>query len=537
MLTAPDHDWANPDYAAVFGRRMRRLARIRQDPGCIVALRTYYRDHPADFISDWGCTFDPRNLERGQPAVVPFLLFPRQREWIEWVLESWRLRRPGVSPKSRESGVSWLAVSLAATLALHHEGFVAGFGSRKEEYVDKIDSPKSLFWKARKFLEMLPREFKRGFSLKSDAPHMRIILRETGSVLSGEAGDNIGRGDRSSIYFVDESAHLEHPEITDASLSATTNCRIDIGTPNGMGNPFHKKVTTWPKERVFVFHWRDDPRKDDAWYAKQKSELDPIVVAQEIDIDFAASVEGVLIPSAWVQSAVDAAPRLGLGASGRRAAALDVADEGEDKVALCGASGMVVEHLEQWSGVGSDIFRTTQRAMDICAERGYWDLSYDADGLGAGVRGDARVVNEQRAARGDRQVRVITFRGSEGVMDPEREDVKGRKNIDYFANRKAQMWWHLRCMFQRTHRAVTEGASFAPDTMISLHRDLPMLGQLCAELSQPTYSVNGVGKIVVDKAPDGVKSPNLADSVMIRMARVKLGVIIPEAALRAAGHR
>jgi hypothetical protein len=30
------------------------------------------------------------------------------------------------------------------------------------------------------------------------------------------------------------------------------------------------------------------------------------VLAQEVDIDYAASVEGVLIPSAWVQAAVDA---------------------------------------------------------------------------------------------------------------------------------------------------------------------------------------------------------------------------------------
>ena len=35
------------------------------------------------------------------------------------------------------------------------------------------------------------------------------------------------------------------------------------------------------------------------------------------------------------------------------------------------------------------------------------------------------------------------------------------------------------------------------------------------ELSQPTYTVNGVGKIVIDKAPEGTKSPNLADAVMI----------------------
>jgi hypothetical protein len=39
------------------------------------------------------------------------------------------------------------------------------------------------------------------------------------------------------------------------------------------------------------------------------------------------------------------------------------------------------------------------------------------------------------------------------------------------------------------------------------------------ELSQPTYSKNGVGKILINKAPDGTRSPNLADTVMIRFSK------------------
>lgn len=41
------------------------------------------------------------------------------------------------------------------------------------------------------------------------------------------------------------------------------------------------------------------------------------------------------------------------------------------------------------------------------------------------------------------------------------------------------------------------------------------------ELSQPTYHQNVAGKIVVDKAPDGAMSPNLADAVMMRFAPMK----------------
>ena len=32
-------------------------------------------------------TLDPTLVERGLPALIPFVLFPKQREWIEWVLD------------------------------------------------------------------------------------------------------------------------------------------------------------------------------------------------------------------------------------------------------------------------------------------------------------------------------------------------------------------------------------------------------------------------------------------------------------------
>jgi hypothetical protein len=45
--------------------------------------------------------------------------------------------------------------------------------------------------------------------------------------------------------------------------------------------------------------------------------------------------------------------------------------------------------------------------------------------------------------------------------------------------------------------------------------NLDSLGLLVMELVQPTYTRNSNGKILVDKAPEGAASPNLADSVMI----------------------
>lgn len=545
-------DWQNPDYVPVFRARVARLAWIRaQDAATVVStpsaaarkviaaerlanIKAYYRDNPWDFLSDWAVTVDPRMVDRDLPAVIPFLLFPKQVEWCKWVVGHWRDRTPGMTEKSREMGVSWLAVSLAGTLALFHDGFAAGFGSRKEEYVDKAGSPKSLFWKLRQFLKNLPPEFRGGWEEGRHAPHMRINIPATGSVITGEAGDNIGRGDRASIYFVDEAAFLERPMLVEASLSQTTNCRIDISSANGQGNPFAQKRHSG-KIDVFTFHWRDDPRKDEAWYAKQCDELDPVVVAQEIDINYSASATGILIPSAWVQAAVGAHIKLGITPTGMRRGALDVADEGVDLNAYCDQQGILVREVTAWSGKGDDIFGTVERAFMLADDADHDGFEYDADGLGAGVRGDARVINARRRAAGQDVLKIEPFRGSGEVYQPDKPiptaqpvartetSRKGRTNKDFFSNAKAQGWWHLRVKFQRTFRAVQAAAEgkpleYDPDDLISLDPGMRELAKLTTELSQPTYSLNNAGKVVIDKAPDGTRSPNHGDALMIRNA-------------------
>lgn len=513
-------DWKNPDYVQVYQWRVDRLQKLRKEPALLAGVKSYYKDHPAQFIIDWGQTFDPRNVERGLPSAIPFLLFPKQEEWVDWFVERWLAREPGLTEKTRDMGMSWLTVSLAATICLFRQGVVAGFGSRKEEYVDKIGDPKSLFWKARQFLKGLPVEFRGGWDEKKHAPHMRIMIPETGSAITGESGDGIGRGDRTSFYIVDESAFLERPQLIDASLSATTNCRQDVSTPNGRNNPFAEKRFSG-RIKVFTFHWRDDPRKDQAWYDKQVAELDSVTVAQEIDIDYAASVEGVLIPSAWVQAAVDAHKKLGIEPTGERVSALDVADEGKDKNAFSSRDGIVVDFLEEWSGKDSDIYASVQRAFDLCDSLGCINFRYDSDGLGSGVRGDARVINESRTVYGRQNIESIPYRGSAAVTEPERELVEKRKNKDLFANEKAKSWWSVRIRFQNTYRAVVKGMPFNPDEIVSLSSSIENLGRLTSELSQVTYTKNGVGKIIVDKAPDGMASPNSADSVVILFAKLK----------------
>lgn len=558
-----DFDWKKPDYAAVFVERARRLAWLRErqkawleskDPNKgnmspVDEIRAYYRgdienrgQRTAQFISDWGVTFDPRNADIGLPTIVPFILFPKQVDFIEWVCERWRNREPGLCDKSRDGGVSWLAMSAACTLALFNDGLSFGFGSRKEEYVDLVGATKTLFYKGRMFIKYLPAEFRGTWDERKHAPFKRILFPDSGSEITGEAGDEIGRGDRKTIYFVDEAASLERPALVDASLSATTNCRIDISSAKGMANPFAQKRHSWPAHRVFTLHWRDDPRKDETWYDKQCDELDGVTVAQEIDINYSASATGILIPSGWVQAAVDAHVKLGFELTGAMRGAMDVADGGPDLNAFAVARGIFLEDVHEWAGGkddDGDIFRSVVKAFGYAERAGMRSFFYDADGMGAGVRGDARVINEERKKEGLKIITAEAFRGSGGVYKPDafiptaapdrgqKRDKNARTNKDFFFNYKAQAWWDLRVRFQRTYRAVKAGSieGYHPDDLISLNGKMKNLTKLLMELSQPTYTESTIGKIVVDKTPEGTRSPNLADGVMINFAPRRQGFL------------
>lgn len=549
-----EFDWRAPDYRPVFQARAARLAWLRaaeiadpadrrsQSAARFAQVRAYYATAPegiADFIEDWGITFDPGLIRRKQNPYVPFLLFPKQREFVNWLVAKVRAGENGLADKTRQMGFSWLAVSIGCALCIFEEGFVAGYGSRKAEYVDLLGSPKALFPKARMFMERLPVEFRAGYVVGKTDKLMNLTFPATGSIMMGEAGDNIGRGGTTALYVVDESAFLEHPDTVDASLGQGHGCRIDISTPNGRGNPFAQKRFDPHQgpDYVFTMHWRDDPRKHDAWYAEQKRKLSAVVLAQEVDIDYTASVAGVVIPAAWIRAAVDAHLKLGVRITGERRSAFDVADEGGDMCAVATCQGVLVEEVEEWSGSGADIHRSTQHAFSVCDRQGVDSLVYDADGLGAGVRGAGRVLNEIRARPEVRrpQVSLLAFRGSGAVWKPEAQQEKGRKNKDYFKNCKAQSWHWLKQLFYNTYRAIEEGHAFDPDEIISLSGNMKNLQKLIAELSQPTWEEDTLGKMVVDKTPEGTKSPNLADAVMMLYSPARRGLLkISQRALDAA---
>lgn len=491
-LRLPDVNWQHPDYEPILAERMERLRRIRTTPGMLAGLKAFYKDNPAQFIADWGVTVDPRNADIGLPVQVPFILFPKQAEFIEWLVARWKGREDGLVEKSRDMGLSWLCVAGAVTLWLFYPQIIIGFGSRKEEYVDRIGDPKSLFWKARAFIDGLPVEFRpEGWDATKHAPFMRILNPENGAAIVGEAGDNIGRGNRTALYFKDESAFYERPDAIDAALSQTSNCKIDVSTPNGSGNPFYRK-RHGGKLKVFVFDWRDDPRKDEAWYRKQCETLEPHVVAQEIDRNYEASVVNAFVPGPLVDDAMRRGPAT-VQAFGKLRVGVDPARFGNDTFAVTIRRGRLV--LLQTETRNLDSIQGAAWVKSLIDPYGEKPAQIAVDEIGVG----AGVVDQLKGWYGETVVGINSALRMDGESGTEMRSLIASKTIYY--NVRAMMWGEM--------REWLAGAS------------IPVDHDLKAELTAPRYTYRG-GSLLLESKDDmksrGVKSPNKADSLALTFA-------------------
>ncbi len=520
------HIWPY-DYAAIFNKRSKMLLRIRQKPELKFALKTFYKDNPIQFIEDWCVTYDPR----AKIKIMPFILFPRQKEFIEFFLGCVNDKENGLVEKCRDVGATWLCCALAVWMWLYIPGASVGFGSRKEMLVDRLGDSDSIFEKIRQIIRNLPKFLlPEEFNTSADMPFLKIINRKDNAIIKGEAGDNIGRGGRSLVYIKDESAHYEHPELIEASLGDNTDVQIDISSVNGSANVFYRRRQSgevWEKgkemgkgrTRIFIFDWRDHPGKTLEWYERrrQKSIDDGLthVFAQEVDRDYSGSVEGVIIPQKWVNAAIDAHIKLGFEPSGLKLSALDVADEGGDKNAWAMRYGVVLQHVDHW-GEG-DTGETSQKAVSYCMEYSATELQYDSIGVGAGVKSDTNRMEREKTL--PKNLSIIPWNAGAAPLNAEKYLIPGDKESpkigDFFVNLKTQGWWELRSRFRKTYEMVVQGKQHSIDELISIPSTINKLHELKAELSQPVFVRNSAGKTLVDKKPEGAFSPNLADAIMM----------------------
>lgn len=862
-----------PDYSVEFSTRAARIKKMMENPELIAGAKEYYKTRPAEFIEDWCCTYDPRNSSKKLPTLMPFVLFPRQRELVQFLQGCLTNEENGLVEKARDMGATWLSCAFSVWVFIFHEGASVGWGSRKEMYVDRIDDPDSIFEKIRMTLDTLPPFLRpKGYDRKKHASYMKIINPENGASVTGEAGDNIGRGGRKLIYFKDEaqpmwakvmtprgpvnmgdievgqtilgptgtrkvtqikdfeqrdvykitfgdgssthcspnhlwaveavigsrkrktlstlellknyiykspggqvmfryrvatcepvqfaklkaalpldpyvvgaligdgstnkiesstptiisadkeildhfesrlpencglrydcrysyriidtrgvrgrgkrsaakeaikaagisnkrsweksipsrykfasvserlelirglmdtdgsgsggvasyhtaspqlaqdfmfvvqslggvstynvkpdargyrdmyvmhialpdgampfrltrkikslrkrrhpvsrtiksiekvgresvrcisvdaedglyltdsfiithnSAHYARPELVEAALGDNTNVQIDISSVNGTGNVFHRKREggkVWSpgveiadnETRVFIFDWRDHPNKTQEWYDKRRDRAEAEgllhLFKQEVDRDYSGAIENVVIPSEWVQAAIDLHLRVPMVTSGQIFAGLDVADEGGDLNAFASRNGVKLNFVEKW-GKG-DTFQTAKKAIQYSKEQKVLHVSYDSIGVGAGVKA---AFNQMDTGK----IQAKAWNAAERAFFPERRVVAGDpdspKNKDFYSNLKAQAWWELRKKFYVSYRALKTGKVNVEDVenLIVLSGDLEYLHEIVNELSRPVFEYDNKGRLKIDKKPNGAKSPNMADAIVM----------------------
>lgn len=479
--------------------RLGRLQKLNREPQRRAVELAYCARDVVHWVNSWGWTYDPREPS----SFLPFDLWARQAEYLRWLAEREERQEGGLVEKSRDVGITWLCCAYALHGFLFREGFQCGFGSRKLDLVDRKGDPACIFEKLRFLLRHLPAWMRPTYA----DGHARLANADNGATITGEGGDNIGRGGRSSLFFVDEAAYVERPQMIESSLSQTTRCRIDVSTPNGPGNPFAMKRFSGAVP-VFTFSWRSDPRKDDAWYAKQKATLDPVTVAQEIDLDYTASIEGITIPAAWVRAAVN----FDLPASGPVIAGLDVSEEGPDVTVLQPRQGPVARMPVAWGKLNTT--EGAWKARDEARRLGVAFVNYDAGGPGVGFRGTWETATQALGF----EARGIAFGGTPSLTYwPD-----GQNSQQKFVNLRAEMWWRLRTRFERVYEYREQGIRHALEDMISI----PNCPQLIAELSQPLTHRTDVGKIQLESKKvmraRGIKSPDHADALALAFADTPL---------------
>lgn len=523
----------NPNYVERFIWRQRQIKKLKDDPELMHGAFEYYRTSPVDFINHWVDTYDPRNAGTAVPTHMPLMMFKRQEDLVEFLLAMIRGQQDGLIEKARDMGATWVCSAFSVWLWLYWDGASIGWGSRKEHYVDKIGDPDSIFEKIRMIIRRLPKFFlPEGFNEKEHLAFMRIVNPKTDATITGEAGNNIGRGGRKLIYFKDESAHYTHPEEIEAAIADNTRVAIDISSVNGVGNVFHRKREAgveWDGGEasdegvnVFIMDWRDHPHKTQEWYDKRRAKAEASGLmhkfAQEVDRSYSASVEGVIIKAEWVNAAIDAHIHLKLSGGGGWHGALDVADEGADRNVQTMRKGIVAKSITEWGN--RDTGETARKSIEICEGYGDMLMEYDCIGVGAGVKSEInRLMRDEKEKMKKVRVQYVPWDAGASPMNKEKrmnEDDEESPIIgDFFHNFKAQAWWNVARRFENTYKMRNGEATYTEDELISIDSTIDNLQTLKKELSQPTSSLSSSLKMLVNKKPKGTKSPNVADSFVM----------------------
>lgn len=286
------------NYRKLLEQRMEIRQRSEYDEGFRKEVLKKCIENPIFWINNFAYTFDPRESNRN----LPFILWDRQTEYILWIEKLLRDQDDGVVEKSRDTGVSYCSIAIIVYHWLFSE-FNALIGSRVADKVDKYGDPDSLFWKIDYILEHLPPwMLPEGFKKDRDRTYMRLSRPDNENVIVGESSNpNFGRAGRYNITLFDELAFWNDSRASWESSGSSTPTRLGVSTPPQSGTAsFFYKLRQSGKVKVFSFHYKDDPRRDEAWEQRQRERQSAEEFERERNISYAGSTEGKVYASQFI---------------------------------------------------------------------------------------------------------------------------------------------------------------------------------------------------------------------------------------------
>lgn len=272
---------------------------------------------------------------------------------------------------------------------------------------------------------------------------------------------------------------------------------------NYIDNPFFPEVLE--EERQFDHLNKPRAVYDHVWLGK-----------------FLDEVENSIIKPEWFDACVDAhTAKSKWKVTGKKIVSHDPSDNGEDNKGIAYRHGSVFYDVAQMA-IG-DVSDGCDWATSYALQKQAQEFIWDGDGMGIGLR---RQVSDNFKGQ---KIEQVIFRGSEAADRPEAmydslmdNSAPSRKNKDTFKNKRAQYYIDLADRMYRTYRYIEHDEYCDPDEMISFSSDIKDLQALRSELCRIPLKPNGNGKIQImgkdDMLKAGIKSPNMADSVMMSLA-------------------
>ena len=531
-------DEAQAIYKVIFAIRSAYYERISGSRELMLQERDRCESDIRHFLNLWGYVQEPRNTQlRGSsgkplPSHLPFIPYPAQWEVIQIIESSYLDRLELVVGKSREMGVSWAAMAVCLHKWLFESGFRAILGSEKMDKVDLVGSSNPLMGKFRYMLYNLPAFLRPEAMIDKGNSHDsygKIINPENGAEILGESGDNIGRSGRCSMAVMDEAQDLSQPDIIESALESTTEVKIWIGTPKGM-NHFGQKFHS-PSCRSISLMWYQDPRKNEQW---EKDEPNPdswwrmltelrhsdnkAKLAQEHDLSWTASVDGICIPQEWVLSAINfPLPQQSIR---NKVTGFDLAGSGSDSGVVISRTGNMVL-LDDIVTIDEKIpARSIWMAHEEVVRKGSRQLNYDSVAIGDSVWG--QLMDSDRDIPYD--LRPIHGSASAGEDIPRGESEPANR---LYGNIRSRIWNNLRRLFYNTFQQVNGLANFSAEELISI----PNHKELVEQLSYPKRMQKS-GKWWIEGKSDmkkrRLKSPDHADALAYSFTDVGIGESLDE---------